>query len=30
METIEILFVIATIVGGVYIVVDAILDRILP
>jgi hypothetical protein len=27
METIEILFVIAGIVGGVYIVIEAILDR---
>ena len=30
METIEIFFVIATIVGGVYLVIEAILDRILP
>lgn len=28
METIEILFVIAGIVGGIYLVIEAILDRI--
>ena len=27
METIEILFCIAALVGGVYIVIDAVLDR---
>lgn len=27
METIEIIFVIATLVGGVFIVIDALLDR---
>jgi hypothetical protein len=28
METIEIVFILATIVGSVYIIVDAIFDRI--
>lgn len=27
METIEIIFLIATLVGGVFIVIDALLDR---